>query len=63
MRDPRWAMVRDEPRFRAVMAWVKEDLDAQRAAFEAANSDEEFLTRLDAVMAEHSMKSTGVLPQ
>ena len=49
-RDPRWAIVRDEPRFRAVMVWVKEDLDAQRAAFEATNRDEDFLARLDAAM-------------
>jgi TolB-like protein/Tfp pilus assembly protein PilF len=47
-RDPRWAMVADEPRFQAVMAWVKEDLDAQRTAFDATHSDEEFLARLDA---------------
>ena len=39
------------------MAWVKEDLDAQRAAFEATNSDEDFLARLDAAIAEHAMKS------
>jgi TolB-like protein/Flp pilus assembly protein TadD len=57
MRDPRWALVRDEPRFRAVMDWVKEDLDAQRAAFEAANSDEEFLAQLDAVIAEHAIRN------
>jgi tetratricopeptide (TPR) repeat protein len=57
LRDPRWALVRDEPRFRAVMAWVKEDLDAQRAAFEAANSDEEFLAQLEAVIAEHALRN------
>jgi TolB-like protein/Tfp pilus assembly protein PilF len=57
LRDPRWGTVRDEPRFRAVMAWVKEDLDAQRTAFEATNSDEEFLARLDAVIAEHSINN------
>jgi TolB-like protein/tetratricopeptide (TPR) repeat protein len=57
MRDPRWAIVRDEPRFRAVMAWVKQDLDAQRAAFEAANSDEEFLAQLEAVIAEHALRN------
>jgi TolB-like protein/Flp pilus assembly protein TadD len=56
-RDPRWAIVRDEPRFRAVMAWVKEDLDAQRAAFEATHSDEDFLARLDAIMAEHATRN------
>jgi tetratricopeptide (TPR) repeat protein len=57
LRDPRWAIVRAEPRFRAVMAWVKEDLDAQRAAFEATHSDEEFLARLDAVIAEHAVRN------
>jgi TolB-like protein/DNA-binding winged helix-turn-helix (wHTH) protein/Flp pilus assembly protein TadD len=62
MRDPRWAILRDEPRFRAVMAWVKEDLDAQRAAFEATNSNEDFLARLDAVIAEHSMKNAEISP-
>jgi TolB-like protein/Tfp pilus assembly protein PilF len=50
LRDPRWAMVADEPRFRAVMAWVKEDLDAQRAAFEATHNDEDFLAQLDAAI-------------
>jgi TolB-like protein/Tfp pilus assembly protein PilF len=55
--DPRWAIVRDDPRFRAVMAWIKEDLDAQRAAFEATHSDEEFLARLDAVIAEHATRN------
>jgi TolB-like protein/Tfp pilus assembly protein PilF len=63
LRDPRWATVRDEPRFRAVMAWVKEDLDAQRAALEATNSDEDFVARLDAVIAEHSLKSTETSSQ
>lgn len=62
LHDPRWALVRDEPRFRAVMAWVKEDLDAQRAAFEATHSDEEFLARLDAVIAEHAMKNREASP-
>jgi TolB-like protein/Tfp pilus assembly protein PilF len=61
--DPRWAMVADEPRFRAVMAWVKEDLDAQRAAFEATNNDEDFLARLDAVIAEHATRNSDNLSQ
>lgn len=57
VRDPRWAVGADEPRFRAVMAWVKEDLDAQRAGFETAHGDEEFLAQLDAVIAKHSLES------
>ena len=62
MRDPRWAIVRDDPRFRVVMAWVKEDLDAQRAAFEATHSDEDFLARLDAVIAEHPTRNPESAP-
>jgi TolB-like protein/Flp pilus assembly protein TadD len=61
-RDPRWAMVADEPRFQGVMAWVKEDLDAQRAAFEATHDDEAFLARLEAVIAEHAANAAIVNP-
>jgi TolB-like protein/tetratricopeptide (TPR) repeat protein len=32
LRDPRWDAVRDQPKFKAIMARVKADLDAQRAA-------------------------------
>jgi TolB-like protein/tetratricopeptide (TPR) repeat protein len=52
-RDPRWDAVRDEPRFQAIMAWVKADLDAQRAEVEAIEADDDFEARLDAAIAAH----------
>jgi TolB-like protein/Flp pilus assembly protein TadD len=50
-RDPRWDAVRDEPRFQAIMARVKADLDAQRAEVEAIEADDDFEARLDAAIA------------
>jgi hypothetical protein len=45
--------VTDEPRFQAVMARVKADLDEQRARVEAIEAGEDFVARLDAAIALH----------
>jgi hypothetical protein len=49
--DPRWDALRDEPRFQAVMARVKADLDEQRARVEAIEATDDFAARLDAAIA------------
>jgi TolB-like protein/Tfp pilus assembly protein PilF len=46
--DPRWDPLRDHPRFQALMAKVKADVDRQREELESAESDEAFVARLDA---------------
>jgi hypothetical protein len=38
MHDPRWAPLRDDPRFVALMAAVKQDLDRQRAEIDQMDS-------------------------
>lgn len=52
LQDPRWDSARDEPRFKAVMARVKADLDAQRAQVEATEAEDDFVARLDAAIAQ-----------
>jgi TolB-like protein/tetratricopeptide (TPR) repeat protein len=51
--DPRWDLVRDEPKFQAVMARVKADLDEQRAELEAMEAGSDFIARFDAALAAH----------
>jgi TolB-like protein/Flp pilus assembly protein TadD len=49
--DPRWDPVRDHPRFQALMARVKADVDRQRSEVESTESDRAFVARLDASMS------------
>lgn len=51
LQDPRWDAARHEPRFTAVMARVKVDLDAQRAQVEAIEAEDDFVARLDLAIA------------
>jgi tetratricopeptide (TPR) repeat protein len=46
--DPRWDPLRDHPRFQALMAKVKADVDRQRAELESTESHEALVARLDA---------------
>jgi tetratricopeptide (TPR) repeat protein len=48
--DPRWASVRDSPKFQSIMARVKADIDLQRARMEQVDATEDFIERLDAVV-------------
>jgi TolB-like protein/tetratricopeptide (TPR) repeat protein len=49
--DPRWASVHDKPKFREIMARVKADIDLQRARMEEIDAADDFIERLDAVLA------------
>lgn len=45
--DPRWQSIRDDPRFEALMATVKADIDTQRARVEQIDAGDDFVARLD----------------
>jgi TolB-like protein/DNA-binding winged helix-turn-helix (wHTH) protein/Flp pilus assembly protein TadD len=47
--DPRWASLRDDVRFKHLMARVKADIDSQRARLEQIEVNEDTVARLDAV--------------
>jgi TolB-like protein/Tfp pilus assembly protein PilF len=57
LHDPRWAAVRDEPHFQAVVARVQADVAAQRARVEARDAEDEFEARLDAAVAAQQAQS------
>jgi TolB-like protein len=50
-RDPRWQALHEEPRFQAILARVKADIDRQRARVEAIDAEDDFEARLDAALA------------
>ena len=50
-RDPYWASAAGHPRYRALMAKVKADVDRQRAEVQRADPGEAFLAKLDAAIA------------
>ena len=50
--DPRWAPLIDNPRYQALMAEVKADVDRQRAEVERMDAEEDFVARLDAARAQ-----------
>ena len=56
-RDPRWDPVRDEPKFREILARVRADLDAQRAEVEDSEAEDDFEARLDAAIAAHAAQA------
>jgi len=49
--DPRWARLRDNPDYQALMAEVKADVDRQRAEVEAIDAREDFPALLDQARA------------
>jgi hypothetical protein len=49
--DPYWAALENEPRYRALMATVKADIDRQRAEVERIDATDDFKAKLDAAMA------------
>jgi TolB-like protein/cytochrome c-type biogenesis protein CcmH/NrfG len=53
-RDPYWVTVANDPRYRALMAKVKADVDRQRAAVRRADAAEGFLVKLDAALAQQA---------
>jgi hypothetical protein len=57
LHDPRWAAVRDEPHFQAIVARVQADVAAQRARVEARDAEDEFEARLDAAVAAQQAQS------
>ena len=46
--DPRWKSLRDDPRYKELMATVKADIDAQRARLEQIEAKEKTVARLEA---------------
>jgi TolB-like protein len=62
LRDPRWDGLREEPRFRAIMARVRADIDLQRARVEALEAEDDFEARLDAAIAMHAPPATASPP-
>jgi len=50
-RDPLWASVASDPRYRALMAKVKTDVDRQRAEVRRIDASERFIEKLDAAIA------------
>lgn len=58
LRDPRWDAVREEPRFRAILARVEADIGAQRARMAQIDAEDDFAARLDAVLAARAAEIT-----
>jgi len=50
--DPRWAVLGDNPRHKAMMAEVKADLDRQRIEVERIDAEEDFVAKLDRARVE-----------
>jgi TolB-like protein/Tfp pilus assembly protein PilF len=53
-RDPLWASVASDPRYRALLAKVKADVDRQRAEVRRIDVSERFIEKLDAAIAAKS---------
>lgn len=49
--DPYWASLREHPRYRELMSMVKADIDRQRAEVERLNAGDDFIAKLDALLA------------
>jgi TolB-like protein len=49
--DPYWAPLRDHPRYRALMAQVKADVDRQVAEIARLEAEEDFVAKLDAALS------------
>jgi TolB-like protein len=48
--DPYWAPLRDHPRYKALMAQVKADVDRQAAEIARRDAEENFIAKLDAAL-------------
>lgn len=59
MNDPYWAPLRDEPRYRELMARVKADVDRQAAEIARRYPDADFIPKLDAAMAQRPPGAGG----
>lgn len=57
LHDPRWQSVRDDPRFQALMATVKADVDRQRVQLEQIDDDDDFIAGIDAAVAARRQQS------
>ncbi len=55
--DPRWESVRDNPRFKELMADVKTDLDVQRARVEEIEAEHDFVARVERTLAVKQSES------
>jgi hypothetical protein len=56
--DPYWASLESDPRYRALIATVKADVDRQRAEVERIDATDDFMARIDAALAaRHSSSS------
>lgn len=55
--DPRWDALRDHPRFQALTALIKADVDRQRAELEVSAPHQAFVERLDALRSEVATNS------
>jgi TolB-like protein len=49
--DPYWSSLENDPRYRALMATVKADVDRQRAEVQRIDATDGFMARLDAALA------------
>jgi hypothetical protein len=63
IRDPRWALVDDEPRFKSIMARVKADIDQQRARMEQVDAEDNFTARLAACLGTGGSRWRGAEQQ
>jgi len=57
LHDPRWAPVRDEPKFQSIMARVKADIDLQRARMEEIDAADDFGARVDTALAVNAARA------
>jgi TolB-like protein/Flp pilus assembly protein TadD len=56
--DPYWAPLRDDPRYQALMAEVKADVDRQAAEIARRDAEEDFIAKLDAARAARASAKT-----
>ncbi len=52
--DPRWAPLRDDPRYQSLMAKVKADVDRQGAEIARIDAEEDFPALLDRIRGDGS---------
>jgi tetratricopeptide (TPR) repeat protein len=50
--DPYWAALVNDPRYRALMAWVKADVDAQAVEIARLDAADDLVAKVDAAVAE-----------
>jgi TolB-like protein/predicted Zn-dependent protease len=57
--DPYWTALEHDPRYSALMATVKADVDRQRAEVERSDASDDFLARLDAALARRAREQAA----